>query len=47
MKYINLAREFSSIVWQASSELIKSRKPTDGKLDYSHVTVGEGWWLPS
>lgn len=24
---------------EASSELIKSRKPTDGKLDYSHVTV--------
>ncbi|KAK4407883.1 hypothetical protein Sango_0369300 [Sesamum angolense] len=24
---------------EASSALIKSRKPTDGKLDYSHVTV--------
>lgn len=24
---------------EASSDLIKSRKPTDGKLDYSHITV--------
>lgn len=24
---------------QASPSLIKSRKPTDAKLDYSHITV--------